>query len=183
MQSLFSFITDPENQSIWHVTELVLIVLGFYFVYRQVRLARDQNSISHLNYFREVWNSDALLRARLAVAEESNEDEVEFEGFEDVVATFMEDLGAAVHAGQANREHVWNYYGYYIEGYWQLLQPKIRYYHSNSGDRTYFERFKWLFDLNAETNKRNGTSSMPVSYLNAFRREEAKAVRFMLGRT
>ncbi len=177
---ILDFLRDPQTEWIWNPIQSTLVVFGFWLVIRQLRLARDQNSIGHMNYFREVWNSEALLRARLAVVDSSEDAETDLEGYEDVVAIFMEDLGAALYAGQASEEHIWNYYSYYVEGYWQILQPKIAFYRRKTNDCTYFERFERLYKICTDSDAKRGTSSMLKSYLFAFRNEEAKVVCFML---
>ncbi|MBD3663412.1 hypothetical protein [Sulfitobacter aestuariivivens] len=181
MKLLLDFVANPDNEWIWHLVQATLVIIGFYLVSRQLRLARDQNSISHLNYFREVWNSEPLLRARLAVAERTVLESSDFEGYEDVLVTFMEDLGAAISVGQVNTEHVWRYYSYYIDGYWLLLNPKVTYYRERTSDPIYFEGFEELHNLSARVSRQHGTFPMLESYLSSFRKEEIKTVRFLLG--
>lgn len=180
LNPIIEFLADADNEWVWNLVQAVLVVVGFYLVIRQLRLARDQNSITHLNYFREVWNSEPLLRARLAVVENTVREEADFEGYEDVLATFMADLGAAIGIGQANTEHVWSYYSYYIDGYWLLLSPKITRYREKISDKTYFEEFEALYKLSAKVSRRHGAFPMLESYLGFFREEEARLVRFML---
>lgn len=183
MNTLIEFLGNPENEWVWHPVQATLVVVGFYLVSRQLRLARDQNSISHLNYFREVWNSDPLLRARLAVAEKTDQENSDLEGYEDVLATFMEDLGAAISVGQVNTEHVWSYYSYYIDGYWLLMKPKVIFYRKHTSDPSYFEGFEALHRLSEKVARRHGTFPMLESYLSSFRKEEVRTVRFLLAST
>lgn len=183
MNLLIDFLESPENEWVWHLVQAALVVVGFYLVSKQLRLARDQNSISHLNYFREVWNSDPLLRARLAVAEKTDQEPSDFEGFEDVLASFMEDLGAAIKVGQVNTEHVWSYYSYYIDGYWLLLKPKITFYRERTSDPSYFEGFESLHRLSEKVAGQHGTFPMLESYLSFFRKEEVRTVQFLLAST
>ena len=180
MNWVVEFVASPSNEWIWHAIQATLVVVGFYLVSRQLRLAGDQNSISHLNYFREVWNSEPLLRARLAVCEKTVQERSDFEGYEDVIATFMEDLGAAIRVGQVNTEHVWSYYSYYIDGYWPLLKPKVTYYRERTSDKCYFEGFEALYRHSEKVAHQHGTFQMLESYLPLFRREEIKTVRFLL---
>ena len=134
-----------------------------------------------MNFFREVWNSEPLLRARLAVVETTDIEESDFEGHEDILASFMEDLGAAIRVGQVNTEHVWSYYSYYVDGYWLLLKPKITFYRAKTSDQSYFDGFESLFKLCARDSRKHGTFSHARIVLAMFQRRGEKSGAFFVG--
>lgn len=180
MMCVLDFLQDQKNVWAWHALNSIFVIIGFGLVIRQLRIAHDQNSINHLSYFRELWNSETLLRARLSVLESSDDSESELRGSEDVIATFMEDLGAAVHYGQVHREHVYNYYVYYTDGYWQILKNKVICYRKKTYSDEYFIRFEDLFNVLRVIDRKFARTPMPESYVDEFRKEESRAVRFML---
>lgn len=182
MNDLYAFVSNPNNQWVWSAVQTILVLAGFIFVRKQLRLARDQNSITHLNYFRELWESDAMLRARLAVVKGTTDDEEDFNGPEDVIATFMEDLGAAVQVGQADTSHVWSYFSYHVEGYWILLTPKIKFYRQKTSDKNYFTGFEDLYQLSCRISESKGSPKMPVNYMQFFREEEETVALFLSGK-
>lgn len=92
----------------------------------------------------------------------------------------MEDLGVAISVGQVNTEHLWSYYSFYIDGYWMLLKPKVNFYRERTSDSSYFEEFEKLSQLSEKVAHRHGTFPMPEAYLLSFRKEESRAVRFLL---
>lgn len=177
---MIGYFSNPENVWIWNLVQSSLVLLGFLLVLRQLRSAREQNSISHLNFFRDLWISRSLLRARLAVVQNSDGSVGDFEGYEDVLATFLEDLSAAARIGQLNKAHLWSYYSYYIEGYWLLLKPKIIQYRNKISDPTYFAGFEKLYYVMCKVSETHGSSPMPTSYVEQFRIEEARVLRFLL---
>lgn len=177
---MIEFLSNRDNDWVWYALQSTLVIAGFYFIRRQLRLTSDQNSISHLNFFREVWNSQPLLRARLSVVEFSNDEKVDFEAHEDILATFMEDLAAVVRVGQVNNEHVWSYFSYYVEGYWMIINQKVRFYQEKTSDETYFKGFERMYKLMCEHNTKRGGKNMGPDYQQEFRKEEARVVRFLL---
>ncbi len=180
MVYVMEFLSNPENSWLWSVLQSFLVLVGFALVIRQMRLARDQNSISHLNFFRELWNSEAVLRARMVMAEESVLEASDFDAAEDVIATFMEDLAAAVRVGQVNKEHLWSYFSFFIEGYWLMLEPKIKFYQKKTSDPTYFRGYHDLYRLSGRISRQKGGFPMLESYVAFFREEESIYVRFLL---
>jgi hypothetical protein len=182
IDAIFSYISDDQNSWIFSAAQAALLLFGFIFVGRQIRLARDQNSISHLNFFRREWNSEPLLRARLAVVQNSSREEPDLEGYEDVVASFLEDLGAAIRVGQVNTEHVWSYYSYHVDGYWMILRPKVEFYRQKTQDKFYFKGFEDLQKLSERISRKKGTIPMLESYEIVFRKEEEAFVSFLLNK-
>ena len=179
---MVDFFSDPANIWVWSFLQTLLVVTGFAFVTRQLKLARDQNSISHLNFFRDLWYSPGLLRARLATVEDDDLSSRDFEGYEAVLAAFLEDLAAANRIGQINRIHLWSYYSFYIEGYWNILKPKLSFYRKKISDPSYFSGFERLYADMQKISRKKGAPPMSVDYLEFFREEEAREVRFLLAK-
>lgn len=180
MGRVLEYLSSPNSQWIWGAAQSLFLVIGFAFVVRQIRLAHDQNSITHLNYFRDLWNSAPLLRSRVAFLEHPLESEGPLLAHEDLIVTFMNDLGMAVKAGQADKEHVWSYFGYYVESYWLLLSEKIRLFRLKRSDPNYFINFENLHTMVREMNAKRGSPALDATHVDVFRREESVLGCFLL---
>ncbi len=180
MRSVVQFLSDPANQWIWGASQTVAIIVGFWFVIRQINLARDQNSISHLNYFRDMWMSDTFLRARLSYQVSEPGVNAGLLGPDDVIANFMNDLALAVRSGQADAKHVQSYFGYFVEGYWLALKPKIIAFRERTANNDFYQHFEFLYDTIAKSSTDRGRPTMQEGYLPTFFYEEAVLARFCL---
>lgn len=154
-------------------------MVGFILVIKQLRIARDQNSINQLNYFREYWNSSAMLRARMSVADSNTELSDELTAAEDVLASFMEDLGSAISAGQADRTQVWSYFSYHVEGYWLILQPKIIEYRRKTSDPNWYTNFEDLHAIVKKMAIKIGSPVMDSMSTESFRKDERSLIDFL----
>ena len=179
---MIDFLSSPLNQWIWDAAQTVSIIVGFVFVYRQIRLAGYQNSITHLNYFRDLWKSEQLMRARGTLWDRPIDREIDFLGHEDVLATFMNDLGLAVATNQADRQHVYSYFGYYVEGHWLVLGPKILRYRERMSDPNFFANFEKLYRTVQEINTKSSSLPMRPGHAADFLIQEKVLADFMLGR-
>lgn len=177
---MFEYIAHPDNGWVWSLGQTVLVVFGFYFVWRQLKLARAQNSISHLNFFRETWSSRELLRARLATVRNRDDSFRDLTGYEEVLTAFLEDLAVASKIGQINNQHLWSYYSYHIEGYWHILKPKIMFYRDKAGDTSFYEDFEALYADMIKISSIHHAQPMTEEYLDTFREEEMSSVKFLL---
>mgnify|MGYP003700769717 CR=1 FL=1 len=133
--------SNPDN--VWSFVQAALVTLGFIFVVRQIFIAREQNSISHLIHFRTTWNAEPLLSARQKICEDYPKTDNILTPHDDLVAAFLEDLAAAIQVSHANSKHAWSYFSYYIEIYYAMLGPTIENYQSEI-EATYFAGFKNL---------------------------------------
>lgn len=172
MGSVLDFLGDASTQWVWGAAQSLAIVVGFYFVIRQISLARHQNSISHMIYFRELWQSPAILRARRDFAITPVEPTGVFLPHEDVLATFANDLGIAVRTKQVDAEHIGRYFGYYIEGYWIVLAPQILKYREVNNSPSVYSSFEHLYRIVADADARRGLPSLSASGAERFRSEE-----------
>lgn len=104
----------------------------------------------------------------------------DFKGYEDILATFLEDLSAAARIGQINKAHLWSYYSYYIEGYWLVLRPKLIQYRNKISDPTYFSGLEKLYYEMLKVSETHGSPPMSEAYIEQFRDEETRVLRFLL---
>lgn len=147
---------------------------------RQVKATRSQNSVTHLNFFRAEWNSEPILRARLAVVEGFDQSNLDLTPPDDILASFFEDVADIALSDQVNLQHIWSYFSFYFEGYWPILKPKIYQYRKEMGDKNYYRSFEDLYyKLNKETGNRDSTV-MPKSYVPSFLKDEEELARFYL---
>lgn len=177
---MLEFLGDPSTQWIWGAAQAVAIIVGFYFVVRQISLARHQNSITHMIYFRDLWQAPPILRARRDLGRIPTEANGDFLPHEDVLATFANDIGIAVRTGQVDAEHVRRFFGYYIIGYWMVLGPQVRKYRESTGFEEVFSSFEYLHDILVEMDTRRGLSPMTDVIAQRFRQEEAIQAQYYL---
>lgn len=178
MADFFVRMGAPEWQWIWSALQTVTLVSGFYFVIRQIRLAQIQNSITHLNYLRDLWISRPILRARSCFHNEPVTVNGEMRPFEDAMCSFFNDIGIAIRTGQLDKLQVARHFGYFIEGYWLLMADQIKCCRDSFEDQTIYSSFEHLYDVVLAENKRLALGRFPASRLKVFAKEEAALADF-----
>ncbi|MBC2837622.1 hypothetical protein [Paragemmobacter straminiformis] len=180
MSDLFSRLGSPEWQWIWAALQTFTLIGGFYFVIRQIRLAQVQNSISHLNFFREIWISPAILRARRSFNAAPVVADGEIRAHEDVMCLFFNDIGIAIRTGQVDKVHVVRFFGFFVEGYWLLMSEQIQRCRDRASDPSIYGSFERLYEIVIQENERYGLGTLTASRLGMFVKEEAALANFYL---
>ena len=160
--------------------QTLALVTGFFFVVRQIKLAQQQNSISHLNYFRELWLSEPILRARQSFLGNSSEVDGNLRPHEDTIVQYFNDIGIAIRTGQVDEGHVVRFFGYFIEGFWLSLVDQIKRCRETTSDPSIYGSFEHLYELVISANAKNGIAPFTQARLTVFVREEAGLARFYL---
>ncbi len=181
MFDFFSRLGAPEWQWIWAALQSLTLIGGFYFVTRQIKLAQEQNSISHLNFFRDLWISGPILRARGSFRESSVTVNGELRAHEDAMCLFLNDIGIAIRTGQVDKVHVVRHFGYFVEGYWLLMADQIQCYRDLVDDQSIFGSFQRLYDVVLKQNEHYELGRLTTSRLGRFVDEEAALADFYLG--
>jgi hypothetical protein len=96
------------------------------------------------------------------------------------LATFANDIGIAVRAGQVDAEHVRRYFGYYVKAYWVVLEPQITKYREMNDFPAVFSSFEYLYRLVTELDARKGLGPVSAPEADRFRKEEMVQAQYHL---
>lgn len=125
------------------------VLVGFIFIYHQIRLNRQANSITLLNSLRNRWNSPHLVAARIYTCQShlrcaSQNASIKLQGAETELLSFLEDLASFVRYGAIPEYFAWSYYRWYVDLYWHISKNGIFAYRSEFKDDTWYEDLEWL---------------------------------------
>jgi hypothetical protein len=137
------------NDSVWFWTMIqCLAVLGsLCFIARQIYHQRSSNMLATLFSLDERWKSASMVLARDHICRDYlfAGTEKTIAQPEELVMCFFEEIGIYVRKGIFDVTTVWEFYSYYIEHYWVILQPRVKEYRINSQDQLWFSEFEYLY--------------------------------------
>jgi hypothetical protein len=137
-------VIGPESSWFWAMATFFAILLSLIFIYRQVRHQRQANMLSTLACLDARWKSKEMLVARQHVCQDYQKNEKTISQPEDLVLSFFEEIGLYLRTGVFDISIVWEFYSYYAEHYWGILQPRITEFRASSQDKTWFSAFEYL---------------------------------------
>ena len=151
MMSLFNWegaaIFGPGSEWFWAMAQFVVVVITLAGIYRQLRAQASANAFHQMATLNDRWNSDHLVRARLALVLHYRYEEAGagIPSLMRPMCDFFEDIAFLQERGHLSQGEVWANWNRTIEFWWTLLAPAIletrRLY---PGDYESFERLNAL---------------------------------------
>lgn len=133
----------PGSEWLWVMLQFLALATTFYAIYRQLRLQASKDAIEQIKDFDREYDSERMIRYRLAIWI-ARRDGTEYpEGTVDAVATFWEGLGALVRKGHLDANLYWDS-GNTCQFAWALLEPWVQQSRAEHGDPRVGEHFEWL---------------------------------------
>lgn len=163
----------------WAMIQTFVVAVSLIFIYRQVKYQSEQISLEIFNEFRQRWNSQELLNARLYICEVATEksSSLEIASNEGVVLDFMNELGLFQEKGLLSKRDIWKVYGYYIEHYWQILNENVKQFRITDGHNYLYEDAENLYNMSIKISKKNKKySAISVELLDKFLYGEMKEI-------
>jgi hypothetical protein len=154
----------PGSEWFWTALSGLVLAVTFIAIWRQLSMARSASAREQLDAFSGEWNSERLMRHRLAlfVARRDGADPAHLpEGAAVAVAEFWERIGQLVRSGHHDRKVVHAGYGSSCQLSWAILAAKVREWRVEEGVPTEFEHFEWLAGLMDKMDRRTG-AVLPV---------------------
>ena len=121
-------IVGPGSEWFWAAAQFVVVVVSLAGIYRQLRAQASANAFHQMATLHDRWDSDRLVRVRLALALHL------LHGADDdgvpptmvPMADFFDDIAMLQEAGHLTRKEVWLDWNRTVEFWWTVLTPAIR---------------------------------------------------------
>lgn len=165
-------IVGQQSGWFWTMIQSLAVIVSLILIYRQVRAQRVANSLVALEKLAERWNSNRLCDARSAVVSAYPSTSKKIEHHEEILLTFIEELGGHSKKGVLDIDAVWHFYSYYVEHYWPILLEKVLEIRTENQDESYFDQAEWLYDKCCKFSRKRG--SCPI-------KTEAQLATFIKG--
>jgi Domain of unknown function (DUF4760) len=127
--------------------QFVTVAITLVAIYRQVRLQASAAEIEHAEALEREWNSERLIRARLAVLMELRDGTdplMTARAAAADIGNFWERFGYLVRGGHLDQRLVYEYQGNSIANFWAHLRPTVKSMREQSGDPKIYDHFEWL---------------------------------------
>jgi hypothetical protein len=142
MTTLTFSIWGDGSSAFWTMMGFLALVFSFYFLIKQIKIQNSANMMSFINVTESKWRSDEFVEIRKKVcAKQTNRIDKE----EETLLSFFEDLGILYKRRIVDIDIIWEKFSYYIENYWQILEPNIIEFQKESNDSTWFQNFENLY--------------------------------------
>lgn len=172
MPDLFSVldgIVGPGSEWFWAAAQFFVVVVSLAGIYLQLRSQGAANAFHQMATLHERWNSERLIRARLALIADLRTDGER--GFAPPtlmpVGDFFEDIALLQQRGHLARTDVWGDWNRTIEFWWTVLSKAI--YARRTlypGDFEGFERLYGLMrDMDAKAGQANNFDAATISVI------------------
>ena len=149
----------PGSEWLWAAISGIVLAATFIALYRQVRLQRSQNAIEQLRSYSRDWDSERMLRYRLAVllaiGNGLDTSKVAL-GQATIVASFWENIGYLARAGHVSPALLWNGSLGGCVHYWLLLEPFAKSIRRDFTFPAAYEYFEWLAHAMGQLEHRRG---------------------------
>ena len=144
----------------WTMATFFVILLSLIFIYRQVRYQRYANMLSTLAHLDARWKSTEMINARRHVCEDYEKNEKTIFQPEELLLAFFEEIGHYLRRRVFDVSIVWEFYSYYVDYYWVIVEPRIKEFRTSSHDKTWFSEFEFLAKQLAEYSKKRRASTV-----------------------
>lgn len=134
-----------EIQSILSIVELILIAGSVYFLWMQLKILNNDNSLKRINELEDYWGSVKCLEARQQIC--SNPENNSIGKYEYQILGFFEKMGLYYSKRILDRDSIWDLFGEDILYYFSILESNILELRNKRGDETYYDKFEELNDL------------------------------------
>jgi len=152
----------PGSEWFWSMLQLVVVAVSLVGLYRQVRLQTSAGAIEQATALARDWSSEQLHRSRLAVllALRDGNDPADIPQQPSIdIGNYWERVGYLVRKGHLDRDIVYNYLGNVVRLWWALLRQNTDRLRERQHDPSIYEHFEWLAGINAELDRRAGSTT------------------------
>ena len=147
----------PGSEWLWFMLQFLALATTFYAIYRQLRLQASQGAIAQIKDFTREYESERMLRYRLAIAI-ARRDKIAYpQGAAGAVMDFWEGLGALVRKGHLDANLYWESFGNLCRAAWADLEPFIKQNRADLNDPLTGEHFEWLAAKMASLDRQAGS--------------------------
>ncbi len=164
-------LTDMLQQDwFWAMMQFFVIAATLILIYFQVKIQTAAHVVQGLNTIHSRWNSESMLRARHKVCSDWLIGKRNFDGVDEYVAEFMEELGIYLQMKAVPDSAMWEAQSWYVEHYFCMFKEGIKNVRSLHKDENLYIQFEGLYKRMNEVNRKKRSP--------AFEREESELKRF-----
>ena len=149
----------PGSEWFWAMAQFVVVAVTLLGIYYQFRLQRAANAFEQLNRLGEQWDSEPMLRARLAALRAIAAGREGSEASLSLIGNYWESVATLVRQGHVNERVVAETYGNNTAVWWSAFQGGIRQMREQRLDPTIFENFEWLAGRFTEDGLKSGAAA------------------------
>jgi hypothetical protein len=158
----------PGSEWFWTAISWLVLAVTLVAIYRQIRVARSQNAVQQIQSYSEKWDSERLLRHRLAVVSAiSRGDDIKANAYGNAraVGGFWEDMGALARAGHIDMNLLFDSSGHDAADYWLLLKAFAQELRAETGINEFYVNWEWLAARMDEVAKAHGIPDPDDAYV------------------
>jgi hypothetical protein len=154
----------PGSEWFWTAVSAGLLLATLLAIYRQVRLQRGLKEAQQSEELAREWDSERLLRARLAIALTLQEGrEVSSSAAATRIADYWDKVGSLVRYGHVGREQITAQWADIILTYWTMLEPMVKRVRTEHGMPNELEHLEWLARLMLRDGHEHTRALTPLS--------------------
>jgi hypothetical protein len=153
----------PGSEWFWTAVSGIVLAVTFIAIYRQLRLSRDGEAIRMLDGFYAEWNSERMMRYRLAILlwEAAGRPPATLpRGPLNGIGNFWEKLATLGRRGHLDAVLLWDGFSADCVVSWYDLEEYVKVARDQSGDPRIFEHFEWMAGRMMDLDRRSGTEPM-----------------------
>jgi hypothetical protein len=154
----------------WTMMQFFVVAATLILIYIQVKIQTAAHVVQALSTIHNRWNSETMLRARLKVCSDWIAGKKEFDGVDQYIAEFIEELGIYVQTGAIPANAMWEAQSWYIDHYYCMFKDGIEHVRKDYKDINLYSQFESLYKKMEEISRRNNSP--------AFIREGEELKRF-----
>jgi hypothetical protein len=154
----------PGSEWFWTAVSAGLLLATLLAIYRQVRLQRGLKEAQQSEELAREWDSERLLRARLAIALTLQEGrEVSSSAAATRIADYWDKVGSLVRYGHVGGEQITAQWADIILTYWTMLEPMVKRVRTEHGMPNELEHLEWLARLMLRDGHEHTRALTPLS--------------------
>jgi hypothetical protein len=149
----------PGSEWFWTAISGLVLAVTFIAIYRQLRLTRDGEAIRMLEGFYTEWNSERMLRYRLAILRwtaAGRPAATQPGGSLNGIGNFWEKLATLGRRGHLDTVLLWDGFGADCVMSWYDLEGFAKASRDGNGDPRIFEHFEWMAGQMMDLDRRSG---------------------------
>jgi hypothetical protein len=157
----------PGSEWFWTAVSAGVLLATLLAIYRQVLLQRGLKEAQQSEDLAREWDSERLLRARLAIAltlQEGQElDHSPSMSSATRIADYWDKVGSLVRYGHVGREQITAQWTEIILIFWTMLGPMVKRLRIERGVPNELEHFEWLANLMLRDGHEHTRALTPLS--------------------
>jgi hypothetical protein len=155
----------PGSEWFWTAVSAVVLLATLLAIYRQVLLQRGLKEAQQSEELAREWDSERLLRSRLAIALTLQEGKDLSPSLSSAarIADFWDKVGSLVRYGHVGREQITAQWADIILTYWTMLEPMIKRLRIDHGMPDELEHIEWLANLMLRDGHEHARALTPLS--------------------